>query len=341
MVARLDGRRPQPDRPGDLTAHAPADGPSAGVLALLAVQVLRLTARVAEQFAQLTQPGRHVPHRRASDHEQPEAGHQAEQRRRHPWGEPGHQRRGDRVADKPARPPDRRRAVRRIRRALGDTEQPEHADEQGHPADHRARGLRVQLRVTHEPPAEQREQHRDHERAIAEEAAGQVVDQPSRGIAHPQPDPGREYDRQPEAQQPDPVPLVVRMQVPRAAPGTSHRESDCARDQHPARRQGAEHPPGEDDYRVLGRLGLPPLRSAPLCGALRFAECSAFGLRPVRRRTATTRPPGSARFPMPNRARFPSRCRGRNSRSPASRFPRSRCPFSARGARRQAARSAG
>ena len=278
MVARLDGRRPQPDRPGDLTAHAPADGPSAGVLALLAVLPLR--ARVAEQLAQPTQPGRHVPHRRASEYEQSEAGHQAEQRRRHPWGEPGHQRRGDRVADKPARPPDRRRAVRRIRRALGDTEQPEHADEQGHPADHHARGLRVQLRVTHEPPAEQREQHRDHERAIAEEAAGQVVDQPSRGIAHPQPDPGREYDRQPEAQQPDPVPLVVRMQVPRAAPGTSHRESDRARDQHPARRQGAEHPPGEDDYRVLGRLGLPPLRSVPLSRSaplLRSAPLSASG----------------------------------------------------------------
>ena len=44
------------------------------------------------------------------------------------------------------------------------------------------------------------------------------VDAPADGVVHPRPDARAEQDRQPEPEQPDAVPLVVGVQVPRAAP---------------------------------------------------------------------------------------------------------------------------
>ena len=248
-----------------------------------------------------------MPHGRTGDHEHPEAGHQHQQRRRHPRGERGHQRRGDRVPDKAARRPDGGRAGRRMRCALRDVNKPDHPDKQGGPADGGAGGLRVAVGMPHEPPAEQPQQHRDHERAVAEEPAGEVVDHPAGGVVHADPDTRREHDRQPEAEQPGAVPLVVWVQVPRASPDVAHGEADRPGDQHPARDDGAEYPPGENDYRIAGR----PL-PAPL--ARRALLPAAGGSAPSFARTTGRSSPSAtscARVGRPRRAAARPGGRGR------------------------------
>jgi hypothetical protein len=97
---------------------------------------------------------------------------------------------------------------------------------------------------------------------------------------------------------------VVRVQVPRAAPDVAHGEPDRPREHHPRRHDGAEQPPGEDDYRIAGSFGRTPLapRAPPPAAA---GSASLFA-----RTTGASAPAatGSAQVAGPGRCAAGPRC---------------------------------
>ena len=222
LVAWLDSAL-EPDRAAaDLAAARSALYFVVFLVVLLGVPVV---GRVAEQHPELSQSPRHLAHRRARDEEEAIGGYQAEQRRRHPGGEPPVERPGSHHPDEAAGGPHRWPAavVRRKRRhALRDVEQAEGAGHQEDPADLRRRAYLMPFGVAHEPPADQREHDRDDERALAEDGAGAGVDAFQRHVVHMNPDRRREDDGEPQEGKPEPVALVHRVQVVRVAANVPH-----------------------------------------------------------------------------------------------------------------------
>ena len=255
------------------------------VLVVVVVVVVVERALVAEQLRQPGQPVRHVPDRGAGDDEQPVAADQAEQRRRDPGRQPLRQRPRGHHADEAARGLDRGPAAVVVREGghpAGDAEQAEPADQQRGPADLGRREGRIAVRVAEEPPADQREQDRDGERALAHDRARERVDALAGQVVHPRPDRRGEHDREPEEEQADAVSLVIGLEFAGVAAEPAHGGADRPRDQQPDRADGAVEPARQDHHRVLGR------------GRRRRA---APGRRPLlgRRRLGGSGPAGAAR----------------------------------------------
>jgi hypothetical protein len=139
------------------------------------------------------------------------------------------------------------------RDAAGDVQQAERTDQQRGPADLGWRQGRVPVRVAHEPPARQPEQDRDGECPLARGRARQHVDVGEGGVVEADPDGGREHDREPEEGQPDAVPLMIGVQVPRVAAEAPDDGAHQPREQHPGHRDGPQQPPGQRDQQVAGR----------------------------------------------------------------------------------------
>ena len=112
-----------------------------------------------EHLLYLAEPLRQPVQRGARDDQEAERGQQREQGR----GHPRRQRRGQRarhgVAEVAAGQVQGARAVGRVRRALGDVDQAEHAEQQRGPADRGPDGLGVAVGMPQEPPGQQ---HREH-----------------------------------------------------------------------------------------------------------------------------------------------------------------------------------
>ena len=270
MIAGFDGRA-QPDLPGDLAARPADRAAGAGLVVLVDLQAVTAVfgrrPAVPEHRAQFAEAFRYPVHRGAGDEQEAVQGQQREQRHRRPRGERGGQRAGHGVADVPAGQVHGARSVGRARRALGHVDQAERAEQQRGPADRGPDRLGVAVRVTQEPPGQQQPQHRDNPGQRAEPADGHGPDGPAGRVGHPEPQAGREHDGRAQGEQPHAVPLVVRVQVARAAADGPGGEPDRAGHEHPGGRDHLAGPGDEDHHGIAGRgaLGGTALRPTAPC----------------------------------------------------------------------------
>ena len=139
----------------------------------------------------------------------------------------------------------------RARRALGDLEQAGQAEQQRHPAEGRPPGRLIAVRVPQEPPGQQRDQGRGQEGQRAEPAGDHLPDGVPGRVVHPRPQAAREHDGQPEGEQAQAVPAVVRLEVPRAAADRAGGEADGTGDHHPGARDHLADPPDQDHDRIM------------------------------------------------------------------------------------------
>ena len=258
MVAGLDGRA-QPDLPGDLAARPADRGAGASLVVLVDLQVIvaSLGPRPAEpeHHAQLGQPPRDPVQRGAGDEQDAVQGQQREQRHRRPRGDRGGQRAGHGIAEVAAGPVHGARPVGRVRRALGDVDQAERTEQERGPADGGPDRLGVAVGVTQEPPGQQQPEHREHPGQRAEPADGHGPDGPAGRVGHPEPQAGREHDGRAQGEQAHAVPLVVRIQVARAAADGPGGEPDRAGHPEPGSRDHAAGPHDQDHHGIAGLAG--------------------------------------------------------------------------------------
>ena len=283
VIAGLDGRA-QPDLPGDLAAR-PADRAGAGLVVLVDLQPVVAAVfgprPAAEHLPHLGEPLRQPVQRGARDDQKAERGQQREQGRGHPRRERGGQRARHGVAEVAAGQVNGARAVARARRALGDVDQAEHAEQQRGPADRGPDGLGVAVGVPQEPPGQQHREHGQDPGQRAEPVDGGGVDGPAGRVAHPRPQRGREHDGHAQGEQPHAVPAVVRVQVTRAAADGPGGAADRAGDQHPGGRDHLAGPADQDHDGIAGRTGradgLSAVRpSCPYPACRRASGCSSF-----------------------------------------------------------------
>ncbi len=287
MVAGLDSLR---------LLTAPAGSP--GGLDLPEGRVLLVQAcltRPLGEAAQLGQPVRHPVHRGPGDDQQPEPADQREQRRGDPRRQPGHQRGRDEEADDAAAGPHGAHSGRRLRRARRDVHQAEAAQQQAGPADHHPPGLRVAVGVAQEPPGEQAEQQGHGPGGRAERAEEQVGQHPPGEVVHVEPGGGGHDEGRRQEGQAHAVPLVQRVQVPRAAAEPARTEPGRVRDHHPQPGDEPAQPARQDQDRVRGPLRRP--RGGP-AGASRARRPLPALSRPVLPGTVL---PGPARPACPAR----------------------------------------
>ena len=252
-LAALKGRA-QPDILGDLAARSAASHPGARLVVLVDLQatlVGRAGDLVTEDPAQSGKAFGDPVQRGAGDEQQAEDGQQHEQQPGHPGGQHAGQRAADTVPDVPARLADHLRARGRARRALGDLEQAGQAEQQRHPAEGRPPGRLIAVRVPQEPPGQQRDQGRGQEGQRAEPAGDHLPNGVPGRVVHPRPQATREHDGQPESEQAQTVPAVVRLEVARAAADRAGGEADGAGDHHPGARDHLADPPDQDHDRIM------------------------------------------------------------------------------------------
>ena len=232
---------------------------------------LGLGRRTAQQaVAQLREPGRHLVDRGAGDHQH------AEDREQHQQGyddqgaaQQVQEERGDHEADGAAGllevlgvP-----AVR-LRHAVGDVHQAEHAEQQRRPADDLPAGRAVAVRVAQVAPGDEAQQQRDEPAEQADRpvhhGAGEVAHSPGQLP----PDRGRDHDGEPEQEQPGAVTTVLGFELAGGVPDLADGRSQHVGDAEPH----GDEPPAEGEAERCNRAS--PVADGARRGTARLARAA-------------------------------------------------------------------
>ena len=165
----------------------------------------------------------------------PKIASNAEQRCRHVGGQPARERRGREVSDVAAGAAHRRGALGRVGDAMGDVDDPEHAEGDAEPADDEPAAGAGLGGVADEPPGQQDEQGRQPRCSRPDGAAQHVGDDATGRTARRPPDGRCRHHREREDGQAEPVAAGggFELEFAGAAADGPHRSTEAAGDAQP------------------------------------------------------------------------------------------------------------